>query len=350
VQSLLLDTVSPWRIEIVVVRGSSSSTERRAISRDAAAGLLLRLGPGAYVERTAFEALGPEDQHIVRMRAVAARTPFTLVFSHVSAAVLHGAPVLRSRLGTSVHVTVEDEDDRHRVGLVMHRFPVRDDEVVRIGDLVATDVGRTVVDLAGALPFEEGVMAASGALTAGVPRAILEEAVATAGPRRASKRIAEVVAFAHPGAESAGESRTLVTYFRIGLEVPVLQHPLRLSDGTRAFLDGYFPDEQVGAEFDGVQKLLDPTMAPLGAGPAVVREKWREDEVRLQLRALARFGWVQAGSVPILRALLAKVGVVPPRRKVAFEEYAAAARAARPRRIPSAPRWRTAPGRSGGHP
>ncbi|WP_133766932.1 hypothetical protein [Amnibacterium kyonggiense] len=335
----LRPVADPWRIELVVVRGSHTSGERRAISRDVERGLLLRLRPGAYVERTAFEVLTPEDRHLVRMRAVAAVAPGTVLFSHASAALLHGLPVLRQRLG-SVHVTVEDEDDRHRTGLTMHRFLVQDREVVRFSDLVTTGVGRTVVDLAGGLPFEEGVMAASGALAAGVPRVLLEEAIGVAGPRRANRRMRDAIAFGHPGAESAGESRTLVTFHRLGLEVPQLQHRLQLSDGSSAFVDAVFPRVLVGAEFDGEQKFLDPSMAPDGAGRAVLREKRREDEVRARLNGLVRFGWAEAGSPPLLRARLAQAGVVAPRRRVPFDEWVAAARAASPRRPPSTPRWR----------
>lgn len=336
----LLAAVGPWLIELIVVRNSHSGAERRAISRDVARGLLLRLQPRAYVDRVAFEAMTPEDQHIVRMRALAAVSPSAMVFSHVSAAVLHGLPVMRTRLHT-LHVTTEDEDQRHRVGQTMHRFLISAEEVVRFGDLFATGVGRTVVDLAGGLPFEEGVMAASGALSDGVPRVLLEEAVEAAGPRRASRRTSDVVGFAHPGAESAGESRTLVTFFRLGVEVPILQHRLVLSDGSSAFLDGLFPSVRVGTEFDGEQKFLDPRMAPQGAGRAVVAEKWREDEIRAQLDGLARFGWIQAGSLALMRALLARVGVVPPRHRVTLADYMGAAREARPRRQPRAPRWRT---------
>jgi hypothetical protein len=338
-ETQFLAVVDPFRLDLIVVDHSHSGAERRTISRDVEAGRLIRLRQGVYVERIAFEALRREDQHVVRMRALAAVSPGCPVFSHWSAAVLHGLPVMWNRLDT-VHVTVEDEDDRHRVALTMHRFLIRDPEVVRFGDLVATNVGRTVVDVAGAAPFEEGVMVADAALAAGVPRVMLEEAAVLAGPRRAARRIAEVVGFAHPGAESAGESRTRVTEFRLGLEPPVLQHRLVLRDGTNASLDQYFPTVDIGAEFDGVRKFLDPRMAPEGAGAAVVAEKWREDEIRSQLTGLARFGWVQAGSQALLRGVLARVGVVRPRRRVTIADFIAAARTARPRRFTPTPRWR----------
>ena len=330
----------PWSAEVVtVVGGSHSSAERRAISRDVQRGLLLRVGGGAYVERTAFEAMSPEDQHIVRMRALVAVSRRPVVFSHWSAAVLQGLPVLRSRLAV-LHITGEDDDERPRPGVVVHLFGLSEADVVRFGELAATGVGRTVVDVAGGSPFEEGVMAADGALRAGVPRAMLEAAVALAGPRRAGRRIGEVVAFAHPGAESAAESRFRSTLMRLGIEVPILQHRVLLSDRSEAFLDGYLPRARVGIEVDGDAKYLDAQMAPEGAGRAVIEEKRREDEVRLGLRSLARIDWFQAGSMASLRGVLSRLGVTSTRPRTTLAAYCAAALTARPRFVQRRPRWR----------
>lgn len=335
----LLVPADPWRVEIIAVRGSHSGAERRALSRDAERGRILRLLPGTYVERLGFEGLAEEDQHIVRMRAAAAATSAPVVFSHWSAAVLHGLPVLRARLAV-LHVVSEDPDARHRRGLAVHLFRVDDREVVRFHELLATGVGRTVVDVAGGAPFDEGVMAADGALTAGVPRALLESAVDLAGPRRASIRIDDAVAFGHPGGESAAESRWRTSSFRLGVEVPVLQHPVRLAAGSRAFLDGLLPGAGVGVEVDGDAKYLDPRIAKEGTGRALVREKRREDEVRLGLRGLVRPGWVQTGSPSALRALYDRLGVQPSRPRPTIADFAAEARSAEPRRLPRHPRWR----------
>lgn len=337
---LVAALVDPWRLEIIaVVRNSHSAAERRALSRDTEHGRLARIGQGAYVERIAFESLTPEGQHIVRMRAVAAVAVEPIVFSHFSAAVLHGLPVLRSRL-IAVHTVVDHDDDRHRHGTTTHHFLVGDGETVRFGELIATGVGRTVVDIAGAAPFEEGVVAADGALAAGVPRAMLEAAIDLAGPRRASKRIGEVVAFAHPGGESAAESRWRVTSMRLGVEIPELQHPVRLEDGSRVFLDGRLPRARIGIEVDGDTKFLDADKAPDGAGAAVVKEKRREDEVRAGLAGLVRLGWVQSGSTALLRAAYTRAGVRAVRPRPTLADHAEIARSARPRRPPGVPRWR----------
>lgn len=336
VQNLALAPVDPWKLEILTVaRGTRTSTERASISRDVERGLLLRLSPGAYVERRAFETLSPEEQHIVRIRAVSAVSHAPVLISHWSAGVVLGLPVLRSRL-TAVHITIQEDDDRHRQGVVTHHFLVDDSEVHEGHGLLVTGVGRTVVDIAGAAPFEEGVMAADSVLKAGVSRAALEAAVVLAGPRRASRRIREVVAFAHPGAESAAESRFRVTSMRLGLEVPELQYRIVLRDGE-VYLDGFYRSVNVGVEVDGTQKYLDAAMAPEGAGVAVIEEKRREDEVRVELRALARIGWFESGSTAALRVVMSKVGVRQTRPRTSIQAYIEGARLARPRFRPRRP-------------
>ena len=313
VETRALAPIDPWRIEIITVAGGSrTSTERAAISRDARRGLLQRLCPGGYVEREAFAGLTPEQQHVVRVRALGAVSEQPLIVSHWSAAVLLGLPVLRSRLA-AVHTTIREDDHRRREGRAMHSFAIDDAELLPHGELLVITLGRTVVDIAGAAPIEEGVIAIDAALRRGVPREVLEAAAELAGPRRASRRIADAVAFGHPGAESAAESRLRVSLMRSGFEVPELQHRVRLRDGSEASVDALLRRAGVGIEVDGDQKYTDAEMAPDGAAQAVLKEKRREDEVRLGLRALVRPGWVQTGSAAAMRTLLARVGAQPSR-------------------------------------
>lgn len=324
--------VDPWRVELIVVAASShSGGERRELSRDRDRGLLTRIGTGAWVDRAAYESLDEEQRHIVSMRALAATCQVPVVFSHWSAAVLHGLPILRARLA-SLHVTTTEAAFRHRRGVAPHAFAIVDGDVVTVNGLRATAALRTIVDLAGAAPLDEGVIAADHALRSGVPRRLLEAAIDLAGPRRASRRIVETIAFAHPGSESAAESRMRVNAFRIGVEPPELQHRIRLPGGRHAFLDAYFRRADAGLEVDGDRKYLDPKLAPAGAGAAVVAEKRREDEVRLQVSRLARIGWAQSGDASLLRPILARIGVLPASPLASFDDYCAVARRATPRR------------------
>lgn len=326
-----ISAMNGWEMELIVVReGSHVRGERSALIRDLARGLLVRLRQGVYVLRVPYEALTLEQQHIVQMRAVAAVAPGLTVFSHVSAGVLHGLPVLASRL-TRVHTTVPSVTDRGRDGVSSHLFALQPSETVQIGPLTATGVGRTVVDIAGALPFGEGLMAADAALFSGVQRYLLEAAIDVAGPRRAARRIDDVVAVAHPGAESANESMARSNLIRLGYEPPELQHPLWDDLGLVGYLDFCFRRHGVGGEADGLKKFLDASLAPLGAGRAVVKEKLREDRVLPLVSGLARWGWAESCSPLLLRQKLAAFGVYPASPRATIADYAAAARDAQPR-------------------
>ena len=318
----------PWLIELIVVRGRTDGAGRRALSRDVVRGLLLRLRRGVYVERSGFEAMTLEQQHVVRARALAAVSHRPVVFSHHSAAVVHGLPILSTRL-ERLHTTVASPREGGQEGVVAHLFELPAAAVMRVGPLLVTTPARTVVDVAAAGAFEEGVMVADAALFRGMPRTMLEAAVEASGPRRAMNRIVQAVAFAHPGGESAAESRSRCTLLRIGVEPPELQHRMLLHDGVEVFVDMLFRRDGtragVGGEVDGAKKLLDPAIAK-DARVALVREKRREDAIRLQLTGLARWGWVEAGSAGRLRDILRLVGVVPAEPRAVLEDFVAAAR------------------------
>ena len=330
--------MDPWGLEITVVRDSSHrATERRSLARDVERSILVRLRRGAYVERTAYESLTPEQRHVVDVRAVAAVSTAPVVLSHFTALVLHGLPVMRSRLAR-VHATVDSSDARGRDGVTGHVFSLDPAEITRVRDVAVTTASRTVIDVAGSAPFPEGATAADAQLRARVPRGVLEAGLDLAGPRQAARRIAEVVAFAHPGAEGPNESFSRVGMLRLGIEPPELQHPLRDDLGFVAWLDFWFRRYRVGGEADGRVKFLDPAMAKEGAGMAVYREKQREDRVLPLVAGLARWGWAESSNPVLLGRRLAAFGVVPSSPPATPADYAAAARGAQPRRRLLVPR------------
>ena len=297
-----------WDVELIVAR---NDREQRAAARDATRGLFRRVRAGIYVPAAELVDLRAEDLHLIAIRALATATDRPVVFSHLSAAVIHDLAFLRGHLGT-VHHTVEAAGDRYFDRASGHVFELREEEVQQVGGLLVTTMGRTVVDVAGAGTFEEGVVTADAALASGLTRERLEDAVDLAGPRRAWRRIAEVVAFAHGDSGSAGESVSRVTMNHLGLR-PVLQHRLYDEQGFIGQADFWFPDEEVAGEFDGLIKFLDPKFAPLGAGRKVYDEKVREDRGRVVTKGWARWGWIEGRSVRLLGEVLRKAGVRVPR-------------------------------------
>lgn len=330
--------MNPWAVELIVVRnGSLGATERRSISRDVERGVLIRLRRGVYVRTADWEAGEgwPRElaRHVLQARAfdaVAAERP---VFSHWTAGAIQRLPMADERLA-KVHVTAPDEQRRGVDGVAVHAFHLTRQEVVEVGGLLVTRPARTVVDIAGAARFRAGVVTADGALTRGLPRELLEEAVDLVGPRRAIARISEVVSFAHPGGESAAESDTRVSMFVIGIEPQELQHEVRDAKGLAGVLDTFDRRRQIGTEVDGLEKYLDPRLAPQGAGRAVVKEKRREDRVRAEIRGLARFGSHEARQPTLLRPILGRVGLHPAEHRPTMADWAVEARVAVPRTRP----------------
>jgi hypothetical protein len=241
--------------------------------------------------------------------------------------VLHRFPIFGGPL-TRVDTTVPDERLRGIDGVSAHCHPLREDEVVSIGSLLVTSPARTVVDVAASSPFRGGVMVADAALHRGVLRYALEAAVDLAGPRRAPRRIGEVVAFALGDAESPTESETRVSQFQIGIAPQELQHELRHLGRFVARFDTWDPIWRIACEADGDQKYLDPAMAPDGAGAAILAEKRREDLARSLISSMARFGYREAANPPLLRPVLARAGLLPEQHRPTLSDYAAVALAA----------------------
>lgn len=331
--------MDPWTVELIVVaRSGMSGGERRSISRDAERGRLHRVRQGVLVAQAEWGSAtgwkGQRARHIVAMRALDAVAPTRPVFSHWSANVLDRLPIHGQHLDR-VHTTVADERLRGIDGVAAHCFPLQDEEVTAIGGLLVTRTARTVVDAAGSSPFRGGVMVADAAMHRGLTRQALEAAVALAGPRKALRRIREVISFAHRDAESATESETRVSQFELGIAPQELQHELWHQGRFVARFDTWDPERRIACEADGDVKYLDPAMAPSGAGRAVIEEKKREDLARSLIDGMARFGYREAANPPLLRPVLQRVGLLPEQRRPTLSDYARAALAADAARVAS---------------
>lgn len=307
--------------ELHVARLGPTSAEPRSLARDAERGLLTRVRPGVYVDRSRWEAQSTEQRHLTAMHAYAAVAARSPVFSHWSAALLAGLPTHRAHL-RRVHIATDSTSGRSVVGIAAHVMAVAARDVITIDGLRATTTPRTAADIALSAPFADGVMVADGALRAGLDRAALQQAVEDAADRRGSARARSVAAFARAEAESPAESRSRVTMLQLGIAPPVLQFEVRDWLGLAGRLDFWFPEQRIGGEVDGEQKYLE--LAKDGTAASVIREKWREDRVRRSIGGLARWGWTDAGSASRLAGVLAASGVHPPSPRATLADYCAA--------------------------
>lgn len=297
---------SPLPLPLLLL--SSGSPEARALSRGVSAGTHIRVMRGAYVTATDWRALDARGRHRVTIAANARIRPDE-VFSHRSAAVLHGFALIGS-LPTEVHVTATPATGgRSEVGIVRHCASLGPDDITMVGGIRVTSVVRTVLDLARTDSFREATVVVDHALRAGIPRDLLRDGLGQPGSRGVAKAAA-VVAFGDARSANPGESMSRATIHELGFIRPELQVRHDLRSGATYWTDFEWPGIRMIGESDGEGKYLKReylgTMSP---GDAVMAEKRREDELRADGFGFVRWGWDDAWRRIPLRDKLVHAGV-----------------------------------------
>lgn len=276
--------------EILLARDHDFSLLRRALS----AGEVERLRRGAY--RTVDDAeTGTGAAARARLRAeqlvVAVHRQLTAahVISHVSAALLLGAPLWRTP--REVHVIQQYGANASGArDIVRHRTRLVDDEVVRVAGVPVTSPERTVLDCLTTVPPLDGLVLADWALAQGMRRDTLLSAVATRPDRRNRRRARLVVELADAGAQSPWETWTRYVLLRAGFPRPRTQVPVSTRLGT-FHADVGWDEWGPLLEFDGFVKYRDEVPGRgrgYAADVALFEEKRREDAIREAGRTLLR--------------------------------------------------------------
>lgn len=266
---------------------------------------LLRAGALTPVRRGAYLNGGrPPDaavRHALTAQAAIEHLGDGAVFSHVTAAVLHGLPVWSVPLDR-VHATRPRScGGRRSRAVLLHSAALAPSDIDVVNGLPVTSLARTVVDLARTVSHEAAVAIADAALRgdpdADPPRYPLEPATLAAAAVGATRwpgapAARRVIDFADGRSGSVGESRSRVALRRAGLPDPVLQWEVRDGDGRLiGYVDFGWPAHGVVGEFDGRTKygrLLRPGADP---GDVVYAEKLREDRLRAEGLTVIRWNW-----------------------------------------------------------
>lgn len=220
------------------------------------------------------DARGPLALH--RRRLIAARGfvgPSTY-FSHTSAAVIHGLPLLTRRLPEVVAVRTGGGHGAINRTLHARRASLAAEDIAEVDGLPVTSLARTVADLVRELPFPEAVMIADVGLAKGLDRGELLERTAKG---RGCRMAARALLFADPRSESAGESLSRVRIHQLGLPAPDLQRDLY--DARGRFLgrtDFWWEEFRLVGEFDGKMKYADSLKPGQSPADAIMDEKFRE--------------------------------------------------------------------------
>lgn len=310
---------------------TAAGVGHRRISAALEAGKLVRLRPGVFIERSVWTSLRSEGRTIARARALIRGSRSTHVFSHVTAAALHGLPLFAEK-SHAVHTIVPELRSGALKGVVRHRGPLADDEIVERDGILITSLARTVADVARTSRVDTAVAIADAAL-----RAVewsshddyrldladsFRETASTIVTRSAHgvSRALQRIAFADGRAELPGESVSRVHLARLGFAAPRLQVRVPGPDRGDYWVDFALEDVPALGEFDGKAKYLDPAVrGSRSAEDVLYAEKRREDWIRgvTGLR-LIRWSMDDISSPDALRRRLGAFGVSPPARRGGF--------------------------------
>ncbi len=294
------------------LRAVGESTQH--IERGAKTGDFVRIRPGAYLTAAEWHSLTPRARHLIAMRAVTETSRRRLLFCAESAAALHGIPLLGG-WSSRPHL-VDHVGHRHAalVGVAMHCREVAEEDVVDVGEALATSPLRTAFEIAASRGFLAGVIALDHVLgpACGIPRAVAEEWLARARPFRGARRADAALAVATGLAESPLESLSLGQLHLLGYPRP-LQQVEFLVDGRPFRTDFLFEDANVIGEADGRSKYGPDALVGPSPEARVWAEKDREDILRSVVSGFARWNWDHALAGHELDRRLRRAGVYPVR-------------------------------------
>lgn len=264
------------------------------VARAAKAGRLHRVIRGTYVEEPTSDAA---SRLVARAYASAPRLLSGMVFSHTTAATLHGLTRDERIVGTALHISRPGADGGWSRGdREVHATRLGPDDVTA-DPLPMTALARTVVDCARTLPFDQAVTVADRALRSDRRPEEIRLAMARVAERlrgcKGIERARRVIAFADPGAANGGESAVRVALHVLGLPAPIVQY--RVTDPSdpyfEAFADLGWPDMRTVLEFDGVVKYRAGNPSGRAGHEVLVAEKRREDRLRALGWQVVRVVW-----------------------------------------------------------
>ncbi|MFK0403586.1 hypothetical protein ACIQTT_14730 [Microbacterium sp. NPDC090225] len=299
------------------------------------AGRMHRLRRGWFMHRSDWDDLWPESRHRAEVLAAAhSSTGRGPVFSHLSAAVLWGLPLVHI-VPERVHVTL-DGSVRHSIpGLMRHRSALPFDDVAEISGVRCTSLLRTVDDVVrtvapeAALALTDAALATKGGQPWDFDLPAAEEwadqlRMRAARPgARGAVQARQIADLADGRAQLPLESMTRWRLHQLGFERPRLQVPVPAAGGRTYWMDLGLPQLRTFVECDGAMKYLDPEMrGGRGSDRVVLDEKIREDWVRGATGwRVIRVGAEDMRTIDSAAATFRAFGLHPHRRREPFAAF-----------------------------
>ncbi|MFJ4038543.1 hypothetical protein ACIPVB_10695 [Microbacterium sp. NPDC090007] len=265
---------------------------------------LHRIRPGVYTEQAGWAALPPWDRYLLRVHAFRLVNA-DAVFSHESAAALHGLPTF----GHPRHIHLFDGRRARSLAygdVRVHTSADRRRTVERDG-IRCSPLDDVVVDLARVLPPAFGLAIVDAALRTGaITSTALHDLAAAQRNPRGRRKLDWVLDRGDQRPESVGESVSRAVMEWCGFPAVDLQTEHRV--GGRAYRSDFcWPEHRVIGEFDGWTKY--DRRDPDAAAEAVRAEKRREDALRRAGWRIARWDYGGVLSVDGLRDALRAAGL-----------------------------------------
>lgn len=269
-----------------------SDAELRAAVRER---VLRRLRHGTYVFAELYDALTPQEQHVVLARSVIATMPGDVALSHRSGSAAHGHDQWGWDMSV-VDVTRLDGGAGRREAHVLHHVGTVDEsDVVERDGLLILREDRVVVESCLVLDGESGLCTVDSALRQGrVTSAALERRLSDIARWQGARQARLTILRGDGRAGSVGESRARHIFWRNALPEPDLQYKVRDRYGhLRGITDFAWLEWRHVAEFDGMRKYRRDIRPGEDPGDVVVREKVREDLIRGEDLGMSRIIWAQ---------------------------------------------------------
>lgn len=359
-------TLLAWTIPMILSdRCGAPAQDPRRLSRAVDRGDLVRVRPGAYADRTAWNSAYPLSRYLATVLAIAAsRRSGPAVFCREAALVLHGigvwscpreVSVRAGRVGSSgTRRPRPAAGSTHAPFAERHRLWPRardaagtvpaDDAVELVLGGVRLRVERLDLVLADTIPHVVPAEAAAvlDALLAGRPSGLRKAGVPAARPWEleellsvgrlctsgaATDRFRNRALFATAGTESPGESVSRSVIRDLGFEVPETQH--RVHDGHGGLLgitDFWWRGAAIVGEYDGMGKYLGRrSYSGLPPEQVIARERRREDAICDQGLTMVRWLAEDLRRPALLEAKLVRAGVPRATRRPVRERAGAGA-------------------------
>ena len=284
------------------------------LRRGRASGELVTVRRGHFIRAEVYRTLDAHRRHAVLAEAIFAESSADTVFSHVSAAVLHGMETWDIPLDKVTFTIGRSYAGKRGRQRVLHGSPVPSSDLMTLNGFAVTTPARTVVDLARSLPLHPAVCVGDYALRTGLTtHAQLLTALDDARNRTGVAKARQAVGSMSPRSQSAGESRSRMQLDTLPLPPPQLGQWLRDEFGLLvARVPFLYPDHGVVGIFEG-QGLYgaDPVIADVDCtrqrkrmrnlGWVVVQWNWEDLAFPRELTDRIARAFVRAAGLPAPR-------------------------------------------------